>query len=149
MRVFYLSAITIFLLDRISKYLVLKAEYQLVEVLPFFNLVKVWNKGIAFGLLRNSPNLFDLLLLLLTPLILGMLFYIARKSAQRDKIFLGMVFGGGLSNWIDRISFGAVLDFLDLHLGGLHWPAFNIADLGITIGLLLFLTKHVLKDFRK
>lgn len=149
MRVFYLSAITIFLLDRISKYLVLKAEYQLVEVLPFFNLVKVWNQGIAFGLFRNSPNLFDLLLLLLTPLILGILFYIARKSAQREKIFLGMVFGGGLSNWIDRISFGAVLDFLDLHLGGLHWPAFNIADLGITIGLIFFLTKHVIKDFRK
>lgn len=80
---------------------------------------------------------------------MSVLFYIARKSAQKDKIFLGMVFGGGLSNWIDRISFGAVLDFLDLHLGDLHWPAFNIADLGITIGLILFLSRHVLKDFRE
>lgn len=149
MRNFYTTAGLIFLLDRFTKYLVLKTDFHVIEVLPVLNLVKVWNRGIAFGTLAEGPGFLSLLLLLMTPLILTFVLIIARKSSQRERIFLGMIFGGGLGNWVDRIFFGAVLDFIDLHLGDLHWPAFNIADLAITLGVILLIGIHVFKNQRK
>lgn len=149
MRNFYLVACFIFLLDRLTKYLVLKADFYFFEVLPILNLVKVWNKGIAFGTLADGPDFFSFALLLVTPAILLFVLIIARKSSERDRLFLGMIFGGGLGNWLDRLLFGAVLDFIDLHLGSLHWPAFNIADLSITLGVIFLILSHVFKDKRK
>ncbi|MFN4132250.1 MAG: signal peptidase II, partial [Caldimicrobium sp.] len=123
MKLFFLSATFLFLLDRITKYLALKSPYEVIEILPFLNLVKAWNKGIAFGFFHNSLEVFSLLLLVLTPMILIFLFIFAKNADNINRILFGAIFGGGLGNWIDRLSFGAVFDFIDLHIGNLHWPA--------------------------
>ncbi len=146
MQVFYISALFIFLLDRLTKYLVLRSDYTILEVTPFLNLVKVWNKGIAFGVMAGASNTFSILLILLTPLILIFLYFYARKTDKTNKALIGMIFGGGLGNWMDRISFGAVLDFIDFHYKNYHWPAFNIADAGITLGLILLVLRNVFKN---
>lgn len=149
MKNFFIPAGIVFVVDRLTKYLILKADFQIIEILPVLNLVKVWNRGIAFGTLSTGPDYISILLLILTPLILLFILIIARKSSEMEKVFLAMIFGGGLGNWIDRLIFGAVLDFIDLHLGRFHWPAFNIADLAITLGIILLILTHVLKNPRK
>ncbi len=149
MKSFYLSALVVFILDRMTKYLILKAGDFYYEVLPFLSLLKVWNKGIAFGFMGANPNLFSTLLLIAIPIILIFLLIFAQKADTNSKIAFGMIFGGGLGNWLDRMTFGAVLDFIDIHLGRFHWPAFNIADAGISFGLILLIVSHVFKDYRK
>ncbi|MCS7149148.1 MAG: signal peptidase II [Caldimicrobium sp.] len=149
MKSFYITALVVFLFDRLTKYLVLQADYKILEITPFLNLVKVWNKGIAFGFFRESPDIFNFLLILLIPLILLAVFFFAKRVSGVDRVSLSLIFGGGLGNWLDRIALGAVLDFIDIHVRNYHWPAFNIADASISLGLILFLFNHVLKDIRK
>lgn len=147
MHLFWLTASLIFFLDRITKYFILKASFLEIKVLPFLRIVKLWNKGIAFGMFANVENYGTLILGILNILILGITYLWARKISfqeRKNSIFLvalGLIFGGGLGNLIDRILFGKVLDFIDLHIGSFHWPAFNIADLAVTISLFLIFFK--------
>lgn len=149
MKSFYLSALVVFLCDRITKYLILEADDLYYEVFPFLNLLKVWNKGVAFGFMGGDPQFFSTLLLIAIPIILIFLFILVQRADIKNKIAFGMIFGGGLGNWIDRMTFGAVLDFIDIHLGKFHWPAFNIADAGISLGLIFLMVSHVFKGHRK
>lgn len=146
MKLFFLSASFVFLLDRITKYLALQSPYERIEVLPFLNLVKAWNKGVAFGVFHNHAEIFSPLLLILTPLILIFLLIFARKTDNINKVIFGAIFGGGLGNWLDRLIFGAVFDFIDWYMGNLHWPAFNIADLAISLSLIVFVIRYVFKN---
>jgi len=137
MRNFYLTASFVFILDRLTKYLVLLADYQRIELLPFLALVKVWNRGVAFGLFSSADSA-NFIFTMATALALGFIFYISKKAKGFERIGFGLIFGGALGNLVDRIVLGGVLDFIDLHAGSLHWPAFNVADLGITIGVAVF-----------
>lgn len=145
MQVFYLFAIFIFLLDRLTKFLILRMDYNFLEITPFLNLVKVWNRGIAFGLM-DEFSIFSSLLIFLIAMILLLVVFYAKKTDKFNKAFLGIVFGGGLGNWLDRVSFGAVLDFIDLHYKNYHWPAFNVADLAITVGLIFLVARNAFKN---
>ena len=137
MRNFYLTASFVFILDRLTKYLVLLADYQRIELLPFLALVKVWNRGVALGLFSSADSA-NFIFTMATALALGFIFYISKKAKGFERIGFGLIFGGALGNLVDRIVLGGVLDFIDLHAGSLHWPAFNVADLGITIGVAVF-----------
>lgn len=137
MRNFYLTASFVFILDRLTKYLVLLADYQRIELLPFLALVKVWNRGVAFGLFSSADSA-NFIFTMATALALGFIFYISKKAKGFERVGFGLIFGGALGNLVDRIVLGGVLDFIDLHAGSLHWPAFNVADLGITIGVAVF-----------
>jgi signal peptidase II len=137
MRNFYLTASLVFILDRLTKHLVLLTDYYRIELLPFLALVKVWNRGVAFGLF-SSADAANLIFALATALSLVVVLYLSRRANTMAKLGYGLVFGGGIANLVDRVVFGGVLDFIDLHLGGLHWPAFNVADLAITIGVIVF-----------
>jgi len=145
MRLFWLSASLIFILDRLSKYLILKAQFEKIEILPILNIVKVWNKGIAFGLFSKTGVFSTILLIFVTLVVLSIIYIWAKKiyfQNKKDKISLislGMLLGGGLGNLIDRIFFGKVLDFIDLHVKNLHWPVFNVADIAITLALFLLI----------
>ncbi len=149
MRLFWISASIVFLLDRITKYLLLKSDYEKIEILPVLNIIKVWNKGIAFGLFSKSGITGSIILILVTIIILGVAYIWAKKvyyKEKRDKITLfslGMLFGGGLGNLTDRILFGKVFDFIDLHIKSLHWPAFNVGDIVITFSLFLLIYKNL------
>jgi len=138
MRNFYLTASLVFILDRLTKHLILLADYHRIELLPFLALVKVWNRGVAFGLFSSADSA-NLVFSLATALALVMVLYLGRRADTMARIGYGLVFGGGLANLVDRAVFGGVLDFIDLHVGGLHWPAFNVADLAITIGVIVLL----------
>ena len=122
---------------------------RFVEVLPFFNLVTVWNYGVSFGMLTNDSQIGPWLFVAVALAIVAALFTWLRRAATRMvAIALGMVIGGAIGNVVDRLTYGAVFDFLDFHAFGWHWPAFNLADSGISIGVILLLADGLLGDRR-
>ena len=131
------------LLDQASKAWVL-ASFRYLEsvvVTPFFNLVLVYNSGAAFSFLAGAGGwqkwFFVVLALGISAWLLSML----RHHAQERLLpaSLSLILGGAIGNVIDRLRFDAVVDFLDFHLAGYHWPAFNVADSAITVGVVLML----------
>ncbi len=135
-------ALIILVLDQLTKEIILHTLplNRSIEVIPnFFNIVHVQNRGAAFGFLNNPEINWQLYLFTVaTILALGLIYYIA-KSSPYSKFLnyaFGLIVGGALGNFIDRIRFQAVTDFLDFYLGAWHWPAFNVADIAITLGAL-------------
>lgn len=138
------------LLDQISKYLVLQYMplHQSIRVIPgFFSLTHVHNPGGAFGFMaQNSSPLRHWLFLAAAFFALVMILYFYHQTPQSRPLFgaaLALIFGGAVGNLIDRLRFGEVVDFLDVYLGYLHWPTFNIADSAVTIGVTIFII-HIL-----
>lgn len=131
-------AFTTLILDQITKIFVLTyIATTRIELLPFFNLVLVWNKGVSFGMFQQGSAYGAYLLSGFSLLIVA--FFIYWLSKIKDlylAIAMGMVIGGAIGNVIDRIRFRAVVDFLDFHLYGWHYPTFNIADSCIVLGIL-------------
>jgi signal peptidase II len=105
----------------------------------FLNVVLVWNRGGCFGLLRNVQFISSLLLAVALGVALTLLFCLWRSTNALNSLCFALVLGGALGNARDRIVYGAVVDFIDLHLGKYHWPVFNVADSAICIGLVLYL----------
>ncbi len=111
-----------------------------IEVLPFFDLVLVHNRGVTFGLLASDHPAGRWLLILLTGTITAVLLgWLTRAQSRTQAAALGLIIGGALGNLVDRLRHGAVTDFLDFHAQGYHWPAFNLADSGIVLGVALLL----------
>lgn len=131
-------------LDQATKWLfvgMLEGVGQIV-VTSFFNLTMVWNHGVSFGLFsdKNARWLLVGVALAITLLVL----YWDRTSASRYRhLASGLIAGGAIGNIIDRLYYGAVADFFDVHLHGYHWPAFNIADSCIVAGVALWLTQEL------
>ncbi|AAC07652.1 signal peptidase II [Aquifex aeolicus] len=141
----YLSiAVSVFLLDIITKNLAEKLFTTHVEVFPFLEFYLIYNKGVAFGLLSELPDPLRLPLLLITPVIaLIITFLYALYSGDRIvAISMGLIGGGALGNLYDRLFLGMVRDFIHLHIGEYYWPAFNIADASISIGIALLILKY-------
>jgi signal peptidase II len=109
-------------------------------VAPFFNLVSAWNKGVGFSLMTmqgaSGPYILSGLALVISA---GLLVWLLRSRRALPVIGLGLAIGGALGNVIDRLAYGAVFDFLQFHLGDYYWPAFNLADSALTIGVALLL----------
>jgi signal peptidase II len=124
-------------LDLITKHIASAniSPMEPVTILPFFNLVNVHNKGAAFGLFDTFGNGFFI------AVSLAAIVFIVYLLARTDEPYipLAMILAGALGNLVDRLTLGYVRDFLDLHAGGWHWPAFNVADSALTIGLILIL----------
>lgn len=108
-----------------------------------FNLVHVTNTGAAFGLLAGEHAWWRQIFFIVVALVALMAIFVAyRQSKARVPVFItavGLIAGGAIGNLIDRIRFGAVVDFLDFYVKSYHWPAFNVADSAITVGVGLFL----------
>lgn len=137
-------------LDQITKFIILKTLplYGSITVIPgFFDLTHIHNTGGAFGFLSgNSSNVQRLAFLLATSVAIGLIFYFYKKTPYTYRFLLSglaLILGGAIGNMIDRIRLGRVVDFLDLYAGNLHWPAFNVADSAVCIGMFIFLF-HVL-----
>jgi len=134
----YGLAALVVLLDRASKLAVLGhfRPGEGIEIAPFFNLVLVFNKGAAFSFLSSAAGwqtpLFATIAVIAS-LIVG---YLIWKDPHKRLFALGLalILGGALGNLWDRLEFGHVVDFLDFHAAGWHWPAFNVADSAITVG---------------
>ncbi|MGB0669979.1 MAG: signal peptidase II [Rhodospirillales bacterium] len=128
----------ILVLDQLTKRWILESVMnppQVVEVTGFFNLVLTWNRGISFGLFNNDSSYNALALSALAAVIVAVLtVWLWRADRWHIVVAIGSIIGGAIGNVIDRFRFGAVVDFLDVHLMGLHWPAFNVADAAISLG---------------
>ncbi|MEG2004638.1 MAG: signal peptidase II [Bilophila sp.] len=134
----------VLLLDQLSKFWVMEAlpEYGSVPVLTgFFDLVHLRNRGAAFGFLNRSDIEWQFWLFCgATLLAVGMILSVVRSSPKHENALfagLGLVLGGAIGNFIDRVRFRAVVDFLDFYVGQWHWPAFNVADIAICCGAFL------------
>lgn len=140
------------LLDQVSKAAVLRelGLNQVTTVIKgFFNLVHVHNPGGAFGLMAGmSPVFRSALFVVVSAVAIGVILYFYHTTpANRPWLATGfaLILGGAVGNLIDRVRMGSVVDFLDFYLGRWHWPAFNIADSAITIGVGIFLLHLFLK----
>ena len=142
---FFLS-IFIFILDRITKIKIIEHQTHnnKIFVNDYLNLELVWNTGIAFGLLSIDANIFYHLSSLLIFFISLVIIYMIIKSNFLDKIFFSLILGGAVGNFYDRIIYFAVPDFIDFHLNQYHWFTFNIADIFISIGIILLIIKDLI-----
>lgn len=119
---------------------VVPVSYMMAHVTNFFNVVFTWNPGASFSLFSGLGESAPIAIIGITGLIIGALcYYLFARAASREGVALSLIIGGALGNLIDRIRFGAVVDFLDFHIGGYHWPAFNFADICICVGVGLYL----------
>ncbi len=142
MRRLVLVTICVLLLDQVTKWLIVKhlALHAKITVIDhFFDITHLLNPGGAFGFFaQQSPGIRKFVFLFLSSGIALFVLWLYRKTAT-SHIFLSyglaLIFGGATGNLIDRFRFGKVVDFLDFYVGALHWPAFNIADSAITVGM--------------
>ncbi len=146
----YSVALLVFALDQLTKWLV-TVPLQLqrvgqIELLPIFNLTWTENYGISLGLLTASSDSARWMLVALTSAIaIGVAVWIGREKERGDQIALGMVLGGALGNILDRVRFGYVVDFADLHFGEFRpFLIFNVADAAISIGVVILLLRAFL-----
>jgi len=106
-----------------------------VPVTGFFNLVLVWNTGVSFGMFQSGGEAGRWALVALSLAIsVILLLWLRREQSLVSRLAIWLILAGALGNVIDRIRFGAVVDFLDFHAFGYHWPAFNVADSAIVVG---------------
>ena len=110
-------------------------EYPQITVFPFFNIVYVWNRGVSFGMFNNIENAHLILSILQFSVALVISIWMYRNKNTILMWPLGLIVGGALGNVIDRVRNGAVADFLDFHIANYHWPAFNVADSCVFIGV--------------
>lgn len=113
-----------------------------IELLPFFNIVYVWNRGVSFGMFNSIENSQIILSLLQGSIALILIILLYRNKDKYVSYAFSIIIGGALGNVIDRIKNGAVADFLDFHIASYHWPAFNVADSAIFIGVMMLLYKE-------
>ena len=138
-----LLVFSIFLLDRLSKIYVIYLDKKFLgsELLSskFLNIRLIWNEGIAFGLLSFNETIFYNALTFLILIIILIIFFMLYKSNGIKKFSLMMILGGAIGNVYDRISYKAVPDFIDFHIGSFHWFIFNVADIFITLGVIFMI----------
>jgi signal peptidase II len=136
-------------LDQLTKWAILIWLERAMVLTPFFNLVLVWNRGVSFGMFdsesRVGPWVLSGLAFAVVALLLG---WLRRVDDPLTATGLGLIIGGAIGNVIDRVRFGAVIDFLDFHALGWHWPAFNVADSAICVGALLLVVDGLLMPRR-
>jgi signal peptidase II len=138
--------------DQITKLLILNYlpfNHNIPVIAGFFNIVHIHNPGGAFGLLASlSADLRAIIFLFISSLAVGLIFYFYKKTPQSHPWLaagFALIFGGAIGNLIDRLRSGFVIDFLDFYIAKYHWPAFNIADSAITVGIVIFVIHIVFK----
>ncbi|MBM3620505.1 MAG: signal peptidase II [Alphaproteobacteria bacterium] len=146
-------AVVIIVADQASKWLLqdMLLKQPVIEVIPgFFNLVMVWNRGISFGMLGGAGALPPWALSAVAVAICVALFFWLRAARSRWTAWaIGLVIGGAIGNVIDRARWGAVFDFADFYIGRWHWPAFNVADAAIVVGVLALLAESLMPGASK
>jgi signal peptidase II len=139
--------VVIIVLDQITKLWVASAMelHESIQVFPWLNLTYVRNTGAAFSMFSGQPAAFRVPFFTIVSLLAGgaiMLFIRQTPASQRAVLIASaLVLGGAIGNLIDRLVYGEVIDFVDVHWRGMHWPAFNVADSCITVGVILLLLR--------
>ena len=147
LRIGLLPAFLIAVADQASKWWILLDVMnppRILDVTPFFNIVLTFNRGVSFGLLgSDSPWAQPLLIALATGISVVLIFWIRQAETCFTARAAGVILGGAVGNVIDRLFHGGVVDFLDFHAYGTHFPAFNLADSAITCGVIFLLAESL------
>ena len=148
--VFHIAVLlTIFFLDRYTKITAINIleSKKNIYINDYLNLDLVFNTGIGFGLLSFNENLYYNLVTTLIIIVIIIIGFFTFKSKKKEKLFFTFILGGAIGNVYDRITYKAVPDFIDLHIGNFHWFSFNIADIFITLGIIfMILTEFTVKE---
>jgi signal peptidase II len=146
-RIGWIVALVSFLADQASKNLLLYGlqfralgSTARIDVLPFFNMVMVWNRGVSYGLFPAGSLAGTLLLIVLSiAAVVGLAWWLSKAERPSLGFGLGLIIGGALGNVIDRMLYGAVADFFHFYAFGHDWYVFNVADAAITVGVIVLL----------
>jgi signal peptidase II len=151
--VLLICVVVVLALDQYTKYEVQQRIrlYQTISVIDgFFNLTHLRNTGGAFGILAGQKDgIGSLLFIVVSLTAVGVILYLFHRLKEHEQtlsLSLSLILSGAIGNLIDRIRYGEVVDFLDFHLFSYHWPAFNIADSAITIGIGLMVFELLIHD---
>jgi signal peptidase II len=138
----------VMVLDFVTKRIIVAklAPYESIRALPFLNIVYVENKGAAFGMFANLGNNFFMAISVIA--LVAILFYMSKIPKGLELFAISLIFGGAVGNLIDRIMLGKVIDFIDVYVGTWHWPAFNVADSALTVGIILFIISTLMQTRR-
>ena len=135
--------LSIFLFDRVTKILIInngkKFDEVNVEITSFLNFSLIWNDGIAFGLFSFDQKTYYNLITFIIIMITIVIFVMIIKTQKIEKLGFMMIFGGSLGNIFDRIYYSSVPDFIDIHINNFHWFIFNVADIFISLGVMLLI----------
>ena len=144
--VFSSIVLSICLFDQITKKFIIEyfdTNNSIIFLTSFLNFDLIWNDGIAFGLLGfDNPSSYNLVTFIIG-LVITIVFYFIIISENHMSFFYSMIAGGALGNFIDRIKFSAVPDFIDFHIGDYHWFVFNIADIFISLGVFCLIIAEI------
>jgi len=144
---YFIFILFIFILDRISKLWIISifnSENNLeIKISSFINLNLIWNKGIAFGLFSYGEKFEYNLLTGLIIMIISIVFWMIIKTKGLEKYGFLMILGGALGNIFDRLYYSAVPDFIDIYYKNFHWFVFNVADIFITVGVLMLIINEI------
>ena len=140
---------SIFFLDRISKYTILSFSQSQNEfnysVTTFLDFNLVWNSGIAFGLFSFDQSIYYNLITSIIILVTLLIIWVALKSKGLEKISYLMIVGGSFGNIFDRLYYSSVIDFIDINYNNFHWFIFNVADIFISLGVIILIILEFLK----
>ena len=138
--------IIVFLLDRISKNKIINSELteNNLFVNNFLNLDLIWNTGIGFGFFSSNSQMIYNSITFFIGIVIITIFFVLLKSRLIDKLLFALILGGAIGNFYDRITYFAVPDFIDFHYRNFHWFTFNIADIFISLGIIILLLKDLL-----
>ena len=136
----------IFIFDRVTKMAIVNNQLnnQSIFINDYLNFELVWNTGIGFGLFSQNANIYYHLISLLIFSVIIFLIYLMTKSFFLEKILFSLILGGAIGNLYDRLIYFAVPDFIDFHIKDFHWFTFNIADIFITLGIILIIIQDLL-----
>jgi signal peptidase II len=140
-------ALIVLIIDQITKVIIVydvMSPPRFIEVTSFFNLVMAWNKGVSFGMFGwDSQIKLVILTVMAFGAAIGLTIWMKREGRLAFAIPCGGIIGGAVGNGLDRLHWGAVADFLDFHVAGYHWPAFNVADMGISVGAIVLILESL------
>ena len=143
----FIIVFIIFFLDRFTKLIILNLSQPLGElnfsITTFLNFNLVWNKGIAFGLFSFDQNIYYNMITLIIILVTLVIIWFALKSEGIEKVCYLMIIGGSFGNIFDRLYYSSVIDFIDISYNNFHWFIFNVADIFITLGVILLICSEI------
>ena len=137
----------VFTLDRISKINIIHQQEKIhgnIFINDYLNFDLVWNTGVGFGLLSQNANIYYHLTSLVILSVIVYVIYLIIKGIFIEKIFFSLILGGAIGNLYDRLIYFAVPDFIDFHINNFHWFTFNIADIFITLGIILIIAQDLI-----
>jgi len=143
--IFLVIIILVFIFDRVSKIKIVDHQSigGSVFINDYLNFNLIWNTGVGFGLFSQNANLYYHATSFLIFMVIVFLFYLTIKANFTDKMSFSLIIGGALGNFYDRIYYYAVPDFIDFHINDFHWFTFNIADIFITVGVVVLIVKDL------